>query len=376
MTEASGPVWGAAGPENSAAAVKPKDPRGSAQRPAGVPRITIVIPVSGVADQLADCLDSILAQQFAGLQVIAVDDCSPDRCGEILDEYARRDARLRPVHLAAAAGPGGARNIGLDRAAGDYVWFVDADDLVTDGAIAAVASRLARTEPDVLLIDFGRLQPSGAVEPNAWRHLLREPSSPRVFTLRERPEVIRLTMASWGKVIRRGYLAGLGLRFEQGIHEDVPFTCALLMDAKRIATLDTVCYLYRQRRPGALTNTPSYANFQVFTRYEKVFAAIGSRAAGPGPFLPLIFERAIWHYATVLDSPRCVPRRARREFFHRMSGHFSRFRPPGYSYPPGLRAVKYRLVERDAYLAYLAVRPVNQARIALRELLRRARQGR
>ncbi len=353
---------------SAAMASTPPHPRGPGT--AG-PRITIVIPVSGVADQLAACLDSILAQPCPGLEVVAVDDCSPDRCGEILDEYARRDVRLRVIPLDAAVGPGRARSIGLDRGTGDDVWFVDADDLLTEGSIAAVTSRLALAAPDVLLIDFARMAPSGAVQPNASRHLLRDSSTRRIFTLRDRPEMIRLTMTSWSKVIRRSYLTGLGLRFEPGIHEDVPFTCALLMDAERIATLDTVCYLYRQGRRGALTNTPSRDNFQVFARYEKVFAAIGSCPARLGPFWPVIFDRAIWHYATVFDSPRCVPRHARREFFHRMSGHFARFRPPGYSYPPGLRAMKYRLVERDAYLAYLAVQPMNQARIALRELLRR-----
>ncbi|MGE5292064.1 MAG: hypothetical protein ACM3ML_33745 [Micromonosporaceae bacterium] len=156
---------------------------------------------------------------------------------------------------------------------------MDGDDLLTDGALAAVASRLAVTEPDVLLIGFARLEPSGAVEPNAWRHLLGESHSGQVFTLRDRPDAIRLTMTCWSKVIRRAFLTGLAFRFEPGIHEDVPFTWAVLMNATRIATLDRVCYLYRQRRGGALTAAPTRDNFQIFARYEKVFAAIGFRPA-------------------------------------------------------------------------------------------------
>jgi CDP-glycerol glycerophosphotransferase len=334
------------------------------------PRISIVIPVFGVADELRACLDSILSQPCTDIEVIAVDDHSPDRCGDILDEYAGRDPRVRVVHLASSGGPGNARNAGLDLATGDYIWFVDGDDLLADKSLAAVGAQLARTEPDVLLIGFARLQLSGRTEPNAWRHLLREPQPGQVCTLADRPEVIRLTMTSWSKVIRRGFLTGLGLRFEQGIHEDVPLTCVLLLNAKRIATLDTVCYLYREQRGGALTNTPSDDNFQVFARYEEVFGLIDAHPAQFGQFRRVLFDRAIWHYTTVFGAPSAVPRGSRRAFFHRMSEHFARFRPASYTFPPGLHGTKYRLVERDAYRAYQAIQPVNQARVALRKMVR------
>ena len=348
------------GAPEAASGIAPED------APAAAPQISFVIPAFGVEAELRACLESILTQSFTDIEVIAVDDHSADRSGEILDEYAERDQRVRVIHLDHRGGPGNARNIGLDLAVGEYVWFVDGDDLVADQALAAAAVQLARTEPDVLLIGFARLQPSGRTEPNAWRNLLREPRPGQVFALADRPEVIRLTMTSWSKVIRRGFLTGLGLRFEPGIHEDVPLTCTLLLNAKRIATLDAVCYLYRQQRGGALTNTPSDDNFQVFARYEQVFAIIDARPAEFGQFRRVVFDRAIWHYTTVFGAPNAVPRRSRREFFHRMFEDFARFRPASYAYPPGLHGVKYRLVERDAYRAYLALQPANQVRIAIR----------
>ncbi|HKB31538.1 MAG TPA: glycosyltransferase [Streptosporangiaceae bacterium] len=339
------------------------------------PRISIVLPVFGVEDEIRGCLDSILTQSFTDVEVIAVDDHSRDRSGQILDEYAARDPRVRAIHLGRSGGPGNARNTGLDLASGDYVWFVDADDLLVGESLAVVGAQLARTEPDVLLIGFARLQPSGRIEPNAWRHVLREPAPGEVFTLADRPEVIRLTMTSWSKVIRRTFLTGLGLRFEPGIHEDVPLTCVLLLNAKRIATLDTVCYLYRERRGGALTNTPSDDNFQIFARYEEVFGVIDARRGEFDQFRHVVFDRAIWHYTTVFGSPNAVPRGCRRAFFRRMSEHFARFRPVSYTYPPGLHGAKYRLVERDAYRVYITVSAVNQARIALRKTLRGHRGG-
>ena len=114
------------------------------------PLISVVLPVGNVAEFLPACLDSVLGPDTpggpagqAGLEVIAVDDASPDGCGRILDHRAGQDPRLRVVHLAENAGPGPARMRGLAEAAGTYVWFVDPDDLLADGALAAVAARLA-----------------------------------------------------------------------------------------------------------------------------------------------------------------------------------------------------------------------------------------
>jgi CDP-glycerol glycerophosphotransferase len=179
-------------------------------------------------------------------------------------------------------------------------------------------------------------------------------------------------MTVWSKVFRREFLLGLGVCFPPGIHEDVPVSCAALLRAERIALLDRVCYLYRRRRRSFLATT-SMGHFSVFSSYESVFAlmdAADGGEGGPGPppvgaqVRAAVFGRAIEHYSTVLASGR-VPRRARREFFHRMAADYRRYRPAGYRRPPGLRGMKFALIERDAYLAYLILGPLNNARVAV-----------
>src|ERR1700735_658750 len=118
------------------------------------PTISVILPVYAVEEYLGACLDSILDQPpagQAGLEVIAVDDASPDSCGAILDARARRDPRLRVLHLSRNGGPGHARNEGLALAGGDYVWFVDADDQMAGGALAAITARLEQDRPGGLL---------------------------------------------------------------------------------------------------------------------------------------------------------------------------------------------------------------------------------
>jgi CDP-glycerol glycerophosphotransferase len=337
------------------------------------PLISVVLPVGDVAEFLPACLDSVLGEPGrsagqAGLEVIAVDDASRDGSGGILDRRAGQDPRLRVIHLTENGGPGAARTRGLAEATGTYVWFVDPDDLLADGALAAVTAALDRGRPDVLLIDYLILGSSGQTRPSPGAALLAAPrgvAAPATITLAERPALIDRTMTVWSKVFRREFLLGLGVCFPPGIHEDVPVSCAALLGAQRIALLDRVCYLYRRRRRSFLA-TVSMDHFSIFSSYEQVFARLD---AGAGPATgagvrAALFGRAIEHYSTVLANG-LVPRRARRAFFRRMAADYRRYRPPGYRRPPGLRGLKFALIDRDAYPAYLVLGPLNKARVAV-----------
>jgi CDP-glycerol glycerophosphotransferase len=380
---------------------------------AAAPAISVILPVYGVAEYLPACLDSILGQHAAGvpggrppgsaaagvpggrppgsaqtvIEVIAVDDASPDDCGRILDHRAAADPRLQVLHLERNAGQGNARNIGLQRASGDYVWFVDADDLMAAGALAAVTAALAAGKPDVLLIDWESSYPGGRTAPNPGRALLAG-VPPGGCTLEERPQLINLTMTSWSKLFRRDFLLGLGVGFAAGIHEDIVVTCAALISAREIGAVTQVCYRYRRQRHGSAMATTSHAQWAVFAAYEHVFAILDSRAAAGLPvsdgLRAAIFERAIWHYSTVLETtgpgigriglPGLVPRPERRQFFRRMHQDFERYRPAGYRHPGGARGAKMRLIERGVYPAYSLLEPLNQARVAVRTAVR-ARRG-
>ena len=155
-----------------------------------MPLISVVIPVHGVADYLDRCLDSILGElgpdeQAGAIEVIAVDDASPDRSGEIL--AARRDPRLRVITTPVAGGPGPARDLGAKEASGEYVWFVDGDDEIAPGGLAAVAEALTRLRPDVLVVDFEYLYPNGSTGPSGGASYLR---GDQTGTLADHPALI------------------------------------------------------------------------------------------------------------------------------------------------------------------------------------------
>jgi CDP-glycerol glycerophosphotransferase len=241
---------------------------------------------------------------------------------------------------------------------------------------------LATVKPDVLLVDWQTWHPrarrAGHAEPNPGGALLRAVPA-RGCTLADQPRLINLTMTAWSKLFRRDFLRGLSVSFAAGIHEDIQVTCAALLSADVIATVDQVCYRYR-RRPGSAMTTTSRQHLAVFDAYRQVFELLAERDAAGHPVSDAVraavFERAIWHYTTVLETtgpgvgrlglPGLVPRRDRRRFFRRMHEDFARYRPAGYRHPPGPRGAKLRLVERDAYRTYSLLEPLNQARVALR----------
>ena len=105
-----------------------------------MPRVSVVIPVYKVEKYLPACLDSVLSQSLQDIEVICIDDASPDRCPEMLDEYAGKDARVRVLHLPENHQQGYGRNRGTEMAKGKYVYFLDSDDMITPEAMEEAES--------------------------------------------------------------------------------------------------------------------------------------------------------------------------------------------------------------------------------------------
>ncbi|MEU6036365.1 CDP-glycerol glycerophosphotransferase family protein [Actinomadura sp. NPDC047616] len=325
----------------------------TAPRPGAPVSLSVVVPVHLVQGYLRQCLDSILVPDVPNLEVVAVDDASPDHCGQILDEYAARDPRVRVRHLERNVGLGEARNIGLDMATGDYVWFVDSDDYLTPDAVPAVLERLAETRPDVLLFDHAREYWHGKVKRGTGNDLFRDPPAPEVFTCAERPSVLKMMMTAWNRAIRRQYLVDLGLRFGAGYYEDVNVTYPVLLAAERISLLDQVCYIYRQRRRGAVTRTASAKHFDVFDQYDRVFAFIDAMGADGERFRAPMFDRAMWHMQLILERGDRVHEEDAPRYFERMAQTYARYRPAGHELPDGEQAAKkYQLIEKNDYRGY------------------------
>ncbi|MFJ8010670.1 bifunctional glycosyltransferase/CDP-glycerol:glycerophosphate glycerophosphotransferase [Streptomyces fagopyri] len=329
-----------------------------------MPRFSIIVPVFKVQGFLRECLDSVLEQSYADLEVIAVDDCSPDGCGAILDEYAARDPRVRVLHLPRNVGLGRARNAGMPYAEGEFLFFLDSDDTLTPGALRAIADRLDETaDPDVLVFDYARTYWWGGTRRNALAHLLSE-AADGTFSAAGHPEILELLMVVWNKVYRREFVEREGFTFPPGYYEDTPWTFPVMLSAGRIATLDRICLNYRQRRQGNILSTTSRKHFDIHDQYERVFAFVDSRPE-LARWRPYLHRKMGEHCLDILAKPDRLPACDKGEFFARTAALFREHRDG--PVPPELRVLL------GGYARYRARR---QAARAGGELVRRGQQAR
>ncbi|MET8896467.1 bifunctional glycosyltransferase/CDP-glycerol:glycerophosphate glycerophosphotransferase [Streptomyces albogriseolus] len=331
-----------------------------------MPRFSVIVPVHHVQGYLHACLDSVLGQSYRDLEVIAVDDRSPDGCGAILDDYAARDERVRVLHLEENVGLGRARNAGMPHATGDHLLFLDSDDTLTPGALRALADRLDETgDPDVLVFDYARTYWWGGTRRNVLAHVLSEAAG-STFTAAERPEILDLLMVVWNKVYRRDFVEREGFTFPPGYYEDTPWTFPVLLSAERIATLDRICLYYRQRRQGNILSTTSRKHFDVHEQYARVFRFVDARPA-LAHWRPFLHAKMGEHCLDILSKPDRLPPSDRAEFFRRTAEMFHAHRPPGVRVPAELRVLE------GGYAGYVLRRRATRTG---RELQGRARQAR
>lgn len=115
--------------------------------------ISIIIPVYKVEKYLEKCIESVLKQTYTNLQIILVDDGSPDNCGKICDEYAKKDSRIEVIHKA-NGGLSDARNVGISKAKGRYIGFVDSDDYIKEDMYEILLNLIKKYDADVSICNL------------------------------------------------------------------------------------------------------------------------------------------------------------------------------------------------------------------------------
>ena len=210
------------------------------------PLVGVVVPAYDVAGYLPACLDSILGQSHRALDVVVVDDGSPDESGAVAEEYAARDRRVRVVHIE-NRGLGAARNEGLRHVRGDVLAFADSDDVVPPGAYEAMLGQLRRTGADLVTGDVARLV-GEEVQPIRWMRKLH--ARPAAVPLEQRPELLGDVFA-WNKLYRREFWDGAGLSWAEGVrYEDQPTLTSAYVRARLVGIVPDVVYHWRIRDDG------------------------------------------------------------------------------------------------------------------------------
>lgn len=214
------------------------------------PIVSIIMPVYGVEDYVGRAVDSVRKQTFTDWELLAVDDGSPDRSGEILDRYAEKDPRIQVIHKENGGAPS-ARNCAIDRAKGKYFYFMDADDWAEPRMLADLTALAERTQAQEVIsgyyIDtyysdtekYTQVQSvTSIVYPT--QRAFREDS----YRLFDR----NLLYTPWNKLFLADYIRDHHIYFPNTFWDDFPFNLLVLRNIERVAVTSTPYYHFIRQR--------------------------------------------------------------------------------------------------------------------------------
>ncbi len=216
------------------------------------PLISIIVPVYKVEPYLARCVDSLINQTYQNLEIILVDDGSPDRCGEICEEYAKKDSRIVVFHKD-NGGLSDARNKGLDIATGDYVMFVDSDDWIEKETCETVIKLAASNKSDIVIFGVRNVYDNGQLKNFVPMYNGNISSEECIKALLYKIQKKGIFNYACNKIYKRVLFDNI--RFQSGrLAEDQGVTYKLFHLANNICVCNNCFYNYYQRI-GSITTS-------------------------------------------------------------------------------------------------------------------------
>lgn len=222
-------------------------------------KLSVIIPIYKVEDYLERCVKSVLNQDYRDLEVILVDDGSPDRCPQICDELAKTDDRIVVVHKQ-NGGLSSARNAGIEVAKGDYLTFLDSDDQWAKGKLKPLMEQLIEADSTMLFFASLSLSEDGTLlqrnEKDFFTEEFRTLSSIDLYHLLIK--LGNLHESACTKIMKRRFLVAQDLKFKQGmLCEDTEWMFRVLRSIDRVSISSIPLFICTENRRGSITNTAS-----------------------------------------------------------------------------------------------------------------------
>jgi len=213
--------------------------------------ISVIVPIYKTEKYLKRCIESIINQTYTDMEILLVNDGSPDNCGSICDEYSEKDDRIKVIHKE-NGGVSSARNVGLDMAEGEYISFVDSDDFIKSNMIEVLMSNMLSTQSDLVICNYENLYENNRVK-------IRSDYENRVFESIYEFEKLFVYYYYKAGIIdgpcNKLYKSVMCGRFDEKLHngEDGFFILEYLKKCNRISVINNVLYTYQHINPESAT---------------------------------------------------------------------------------------------------------------------------
>ena len=249
-------------------------------------KISVILPVYNTGKYLADALDSVLAQNVEGMEIIAVNDCSTDNSLAILQNHAASHDIIRVIDLENNVGSGEARNIGMDQATGDWIAFLDSDDLMQPGSLPELLKTAVGQNADIVLGNVKRRRDNidGSCTITDYKTAKNFEFVLSNTNLRNFPSLINVPPC-WALLYRTAFLRDNRIKYRRRIHEDHDFVLHVLLEAENVCIrgdVDFVHYRFRNNDKDVASNTNSpwsEERFRMFVDHiETVYDLLHTKA--------------------------------------------------------------------------------------------------
>ena len=228
------------------------------------PTLSVIIPIYRVENYLERCVLSVLNQDYRDIEVILVDDGSPDRCPLICDELAKTDDRIVVIHKS-NGGLSSARNKGIEYAKGRYLAFLDSDDQWAAGKLNEVMHSVKQADSDILILNSINLYDDGTLMKTECPPYMKPGVT--IYPINEIYEHLikngNLQEQAGAHIVKRDFILKNSLYFEEGLlGEDTEWMLRALRLVQIVAVSDIYLQIYTSGRPGAITRTTTTKNVQ------------------------------------------------------------------------------------------------------------------
>jgi CDP-glycerol glycerophosphotransferase len=328
------------------------------------PRISVVVPFYNLADLLGDCLRSIAAQTFGDFEVIMVDDGSTDASSEVARAQAAADPRFTLLQVRGGS-PGYARNRGVEKARGEFLAFVDGDDLLPPGAYELLVATLERSHSDFVCGNVNRIGPWGITQSPLHARAIKGRRTATHIT--KMPQLL-YDISVFNKLFRKEFWDTHQLSFPEGmLWEDLQLMTRAHVLARAVDIVPDHIYYWRERGLGELSITQSRTNIGNFRDRIDALLAIDTFLATRAPaglqrrHQYKALTNDIWLYVGDLYK---VGDDYRTEFLDLAGRYLGQVRPRVVAKLPAVQKLAYRLIERRqmpaivSLLTWQAVQPV------------------
>ncbi len=230
------------------------------------PKVSVVVPVYGVEKYLRKCLDSLVSQTYQNLEILVVNDGSPDRCQEIIDDFTYRFPNKVIGLKKENGGLSDARNFGLNHASGEYLGFIDSDDYVESTMIEKMVQSAVDNNSDLVICDLEYVWEDGSREAQHMSGIHFFKDEPLKNCLFLSP------LFAWNKLYRKEFFIASGLTYPKGLwYEDIPVTVPLFAMAEKVSYVNEVFIHYLQRKSSIMGSGYDPRMFHIFTELESVY---------------------------------------------------------------------------------------------------------